>query len=65
MRAVTDEHRDAVYVTHGTALSLYLASVVPNLDPFGFWTGLQSPDAWLIDGERLIHLLGRRSPDGS
>jgi hypothetical protein len=50
--ACVKARRDAIYVTHGTVLSLYLASVVDGFDPVAFWNGLTSPDAWrLADGE--------------
>lgn len=48
--AAVDEHGDATYVTHGTVLTLYLSSVVPDLDPFTFWRALTLPDAWAWDG---------------
>jgi hypothetical protein len=54
--AAVDDHGEATYVAHGTALTLYLASVVPDLDAFAFWTELRMPDAWLIDGTELTRL---------
>jgi broad specificity phosphatase PhoE len=46
------EHGASTYVTHGLVLTLYLRSVVPELDSFPFWKTLGNPDAWkLIDGQ--------------
>ena len=45
VHAVVEEHGRAIYVTHGTILSLYLASVVPSIDAGQFWTDLTNPDA--------------------
>jgi broad specificity phosphatase PhoE len=56
VQSVVDEHGDVLYVTHGTVLTLYLASVVPTLDAMSFWTALTTPDAWRVDGERLVRL---------
>jgi broad specificity phosphatase PhoE len=55
-RAVLDDHARAIYVTHGTVLTLYLASVVPSFDAMRFWTGLTFPDAWELDATRLTRL---------
>jgi hypothetical protein len=46
----------ASYVSHGTVLSLYLASVVPSLNAMRFWTELRNPDAWQLDGESLVRV---------
>jgi broad specificity phosphatase PhoE len=54
-RAVVDEHGHAIYVSHGTLLSLYLASLV-TLDALPFWANLQNPDAWQVEGSRLRRL---------
>jgi hypothetical protein len=48
--------RDAIYVTHGTVLALYLASVVDGLDPVAFWNGLTFPDAWHLEDGVLTRL---------
>ena len=56
VRAVVEERGRAVYVTHGTVLSCYLAAVVPGLDAVRFWSGLTSPDACLLDGDRIAWL---------
>jgi len=51
-------HEDLVVVTHGRAMSLYLASLAPPVitgrttEPFEvgrFWRGLGFPDAWRLD----------------
>jgi broad specificity phosphatase PhoE len=55
---VVEQHGRAIYVSHGTLLSLYLASVVPDLDALPFWSGLRNPDAWQLDGGRLVRLSG-------
>ena len=51
--ATLAERGEAIYVTHGTVLSLYLGSVVPDLDAFAFWQNLTMPDAWALDGGEL------------
>ena len=53
IQAVVDAHPDAIYVTHGTAMTLYLASLVPTLNTKQFWADLRMPDAWQTDGESL------------
>jgi hypothetical protein len=53
---VVEQHGRAIYVSHGTVLSLYLASVVPDLDAVRFWRELRNPDAWLLDGTGLFRL---------
>ena len=53
MQAVVADHGDAIYVSHGTVLSLYLASLVPALEAMRFWSELRNPDAWELDGSRL------------
>jgi broad specificity phosphatase PhoE len=55
-RAAVDEHGRAVYVTHGTIMTLYLASVVPTLNAMEFWSRLTFPDAWQLEDERLVRL---------
>ena len=46
------EGRDyVVVVSHGMAMSLWIASVVPSLDVVQFWRSLTFPDAWLLDPE--------------
>jgi hypothetical protein len=55
--AAVAEHGDAVYVTHGTVLAPYLASVVPALDAVRFWTELSFPGAWALTADgTLTHL---------
>ena len=54
--AVVQDHGRAIYVGHGTVLSLYLASVVTTLDAMRFWTELRSPDAWQLDEMRLVRV---------
>jgi hypothetical protein len=44
------------YVTHGTVLALYLSSRFSEVRPFEFWGSLSAPDAWLVDGEQLVHV---------
>jgi broad specificity phosphatase PhoE len=41
---------DSIAVTHGLALTLWLASVLPGeVYPRSFWSDLAMPDAWMID----------------
>jgi broad specificity phosphatase PhoE len=35
--------------SHGTVVTLFIASVVATIEPAAFWTGLSMPDAWLLD----------------
>jgi broad specificity phosphatase PhoE len=42
----------AIAVSHGIALTLWLASVLPALDAPSFWSRLMSPDAWTVDADR-------------
>jgi broad specificity phosphatase PhoE len=56
LAAAVEDHGRAIYVSHGTVLSLHLASVVPTLDAMGFWAGLTSPDAWRLEGAGLVRL---------
>lgn len=55
-KAALDEHGDAIYVTHGTVLTLFLMAVVPGFDAIAFWTSMAFPDAWLLDTEGLSRL---------
>ncbi len=52
------ERSPALAVSHGIAMTVWLASVFPDLDPIGFWTALGFPDAWLVHRDRgtLEHL---------
>ena len=52
-----EDHGRAIYVSHGTVLSLYLASVVPSLNAMRFWSELRNPDAWQLDGESLVRVV--------
>jgi broad specificity phosphatase PhoE len=56
MQSVVDDYGAAIYVSHGTALSLYLASVAPALRAMAFWNRLRSPDAWALDGMRVTRV---------
>lgn len=56
IQAVVNEHGRAIYVSHGTVLSLYLASAVPALNAMRFWTELRNPDAWESEGTSLVRL---------
>jgi len=38
----------ALAVSHGIAMTVWLASVTTDLDAIGFWTGLRFPDAWVV-----------------
>lgn len=49
--APTEGRGYVVVVSHGMAMSLWIASVVPALDIVPFWRSLTFPDAWLIDPE--------------
>jgi broad specificity phosphatase PhoE len=55
IQSVVADYGRAIYVSHGTVLTLYLAAAVLALDPMAFWSGLASPDAWELEGERLVH----------
>jgi hypothetical protein len=37
-----------VVVTHGTVLSLWLGSVLPDFDALAFWSDLRMPDAFAV-----------------
>ena len=54
--ACVKARRDAIYVTHGTVLSLYLSTVVDGFDPVAFWNGLTLPDAWRLEDGELTRL---------
>lgn len=41
--------REPAVVTHGTVMTLFVASVVADVDAPGFWSNLEMPDAWLVD----------------
>jgi len=56
IEGVAKDHGRAIYVTHGTVLSLYLASIVPMLDAVQFWSELRSPDAWQLSESRFVRL---------
>jgi broad specificity phosphatase PhoE len=56
IEASVAEHGDAIYVTHGTILSLFMASRCPGLDAYDFWAHLQNPDAWTIQDSRAVKL---------
>lgn len=56
IEAEVGEYGRAIYVTHGTVLSLSLSSIVPALNAMRFWTDLTNPDAWQVDGDRLVRL---------
>ncbi|MGE3449281.1 MAG: histidine phosphatase family protein [Microbacteriaceae bacterium] len=43
------QHGEAVYVTHGTVMSLYVASRCRRVDAYAFWAGLRNPDAWTFE----------------
>ena len=53
---VVEQKGRAIYVSHGTVLSLYLASVVPDLDALRFWSELRNPDAWRLEDKGLVRL---------
>ena len=44
---------ECVVVSHGLAMSLYVASVV-EIDVVAFWTSLTFPDAWLLDASSVV-----------
>lgn len=55
--AVVREHGDdVIYVTHGTALTLYVASRCVGVDPVSFWSNLRMPDAWRLDEDSVTRL---------
>ncbi len=56
VQAAVHDHGDAIYVSHGTVLSLYLASVVPKLSASRFWRGFRYPDTWKLDGNDLVRI---------
>lgn len=40
---------EVALVTHGTVMTLFVASVVDGLDAPAFWSQLTMPDAWMLD----------------
>lgn len=46
--AVERSDRFAALVTHGTVMSLWLASRLKSFDPVAFWLELRFPDAYLL-----------------
>jgi len=50
------DHGDAIYVTHETVLSLFMASRCPALDAHSFWAHLRNPDAWSIRQTEAVRL---------
>ena len=49
VRDAIGQARDVVYaVTHGTAMSLYIAEIT-GIDAGSFWSTLEFPDAWVVD----------------
>lgn len=48
---------DVVVVTHGTVLSLWLGDVLNDFDAAASWTGLDMPDAYIMDtaSNGLVH----------
>ena len=59
--AAVQHHGSAIYVTHATVLTLYLAATLPGFEALGFWRGLEWPDAWVVNGNGLLRL-SPRSP---
>jgi len=57
---VVEEYGRVIYLSHGTVLSLYLASVMPTLSAMTFWAELSSPNVWQVEGEQLVHLCAAR-----
>jgi hypothetical protein len=47
------DHGPAIFVTHGTVLTIYLASIAPDIDAMTFWSGLSTTDAWNVDGTQV------------
>lgn len=56
LHASVADHGDAIYVTHGTVLSLFVAAQCPALDAHTFWADLRTPDAWSIVGSEAARL---------
>ena|GEM_PF-4423494 len=54
--AAVKDHGPAIFVTHGTVLTIYLVSIAPDIDAMTFWSGLSTPDAWKLDGTRVTRL---------
>lgn len=54
--AAVADHGDACFVTHGTVLSLYVASRCPDVDAYTFWARLRTPDAWTIQDREPVRL---------
>ncbi len=46
----------AVLVTHGQAMTCWLAATGRRLDPGAFWESLTYPDAWSVGEEELTRL---------
>jgi len=47
IRTLTDG--DVLAVTHGVVMTLWLQTVVANVDATTFWEQLTMPDAWCVD----------------
>lgn len=56
IEASVADHGDAIYVTHGTVLSLFIASRCRALDAYSFWAHLWNPDAWSIRQTEAVRL---------
>jgi broad specificity phosphatase PhoE len=54
--AAVADHGEAIYVSHGTVMTLYLSSVVADFTPFEFWQALPSPSAWHVSEGRVAPL---------
>lgn len=46
-------HRDAVVVTHGTVLALWLGQQIPGFDAVDFWLNLDMPHAYRFDRQAV------------
>lgn len=50
------EAADGIVVSHGTVMSLFVASRV-GIDPIEFWSGLTMPDAWALNGSEISRVV--------
>ena len=50
------EAAEGIVVSHGTVMSLFVASQV-KVDPIAFWSDLTMPDAWELKDGQVVRLL--------
>lgn len=50
------EAAEGIVVSHGTVMSLFVASRV-GVDPIEFWAALTMPDAWVLEDGEVVRLV--------